>query len=225
MSSVARTNLLLSALPKRERLDVLALCEVVQLTFGTVLCEPRRPYLHAHFPLTGLISLVAGVDGEPAVELTMIGREGMLGASLLLSVDEAPQRAIVQAAGTSLRLEAAALRRMLPESPALSRRIGRYLHEQLIELAQTAACMQFHPVEARLARWLLMTQDRVPGDRLQLTHQFLADMLGVRRSAVTIASGALKHRGLIEYSRGEIRVLDRSGLERAACGCYGMRHA
>lgn len=217
---VDTTNHLLAAIPKHERARVLDRCEVVELTFGAVLSERRRPYGHAHFPLTGLVSLVAGVDGQPAVELTMIGREGMLGASLLLGVDEAPQRAIVQAAGTALRIEASALRRMLHDSPALSRAIGRHLHEQLIQLAQNHACLHFHPVEARLARWLLMTQDRIEGDRVQLTHQFLADRLGVRRSAVTIASGALRQRHLIEYSRGDIRVLDRPGLERAACGCY-----
>lgn len=213
-------NLLIDGLPPAERNRLMAHCEQVDLVFGQILCEPQRPFSHVHFPLTGFISLVAPMVGHQPLEMGLIGNEGMLGATLVLGVKTVPLRAVVQGSGTALRMPTAAFARQLRDSPVLLRRLNRYLYVLMAQLAQTAACTRFHEVEARLARWLLMTHDRAHADHFHLTHKFLADMLGVRRSGVTIAAGDLQRRELIRYSRGTIRVLDRKGLEAASCECY-----
>lgn len=213
-------NRLLECLPRTTRDRVLKQCEPVSLAFGASLCERDRRIRHVYFPLDGFISLVATVDDHPPIEIALIGSEGMLGATLLLGIDHARLRGVVQGAGGALRMSAARFRRELRANPAFHAAIKRYLYVILAQLSRTAACAAFHEVEPRLARWLLMTHDRAHADRFHLTHQYLADMLGVRRSAVTIAAGALQKRRLIRYTRGEIHVLDRAGLESAACECY-----
>lgn len=150
----------------------------------------------------------------------MIGNEGMLGATLALGIDTFPMRGVVQGSGTAMRVEVSQFRRELQQNPALKQALERYLYVLIEQLAQNASCNSFHEVRPRLARWLLMTHDRVEGDCFKLTHLFLAGMLGVRRSAVTIAAGELQERRLISYSRGQIRVLNRRGLEAASCECY-----
>jgi CRP-like cAMP-binding protein len=216
----AITNRLLLRLPRTERDGLLRSCEPFELVFGDLLCEADRPYRHVYFPLSGFISILTKVGGHPALELGLIGDEGMLGATLALGVGTAPLRAQVQGAGTALRLTAARFRDHVDECPALRRMVDRYLYVSLAQLAQTAACTHFHDIESRLARWLLMSNDRLPLSSLHLTHGFLADMLGVQRSAVTIAAGALQRRDLISYARGEVKVVDRKGLEAASCSCY-----
>ncbi len=213
-------NRLLEVLPRPARDRLLRECEPVSLVLDTVLCERDRSYRHVYFPLGGFISLVATVGAHPPLEIALIGNEGMLGATLVLGVNRARLRGIVQGAGTAWRITAPGFRRALRESPALRDVVKRYLFVVITQLSQSTACTRFHEVEARLARWLLMTHDRAHADRFHLTHLFLADMLGVRRSAVTIAAGALQRRNLIRYSRGEIDVVDRKGLEAASCECY-----
>jgi len=213
-------NLLIEGLPRKERARILERCETVNLSFGTILCEPGERITHVHFPLTGFISLVATVEGHPPLEMGLIGNEGMLGATLALGVADAPLRGVVQGAGTALRMTVAQFRQVLRDCPALLRVLQRYLYVLMAQLTQSATCIHFHEIEARLARWLLMTHDRAHADHFHLTHEFLADMLGVRRSGVTVAAGALQLRELIRYTRGEIRVLDRPGLEAVACECY-----
>jgi CRP-like cAMP-binding protein len=213
-------NDLISMLPGKDRSRLLALCEPVELAFGTILCEADEPYHDVYFPLSGFISLVTEVSGHPQLEMGLIGSEGMLGATLMLGVDSAPLRAVVQGPGSALRMRAVDLRRQLAESPKLARTLSRYLYVLLAQLSQTAACTRFHEIQARLARWLLMTHDRAHADHFHLTHQYLADMLGVQRSAVTIAAGALQRRKLIRYTRGKISIMSRVGLEAASCECY-----
>jgi CRP-like cAMP-binding protein len=213
-------NDLIASLPAKDRKRVLARCESVELEFGTVLCEADQPYGDVYFPLECFISLVTEVSGHPQMEIGLIGSEGMLGATLMLGVDRAPLRGVVQGPGSVLRMTAADLRMEVAESPKLARALNHYLYVLLAQLSQTAVCTRFHEVEARLARWLLMTHDRAHADHFHLTHQYLADMLGVQRSAVTIAAGALQKRRLIHYTRGEINVLSRPGLEAASCECY-----
>jgi len=220
VSATPAANRLIEGLPRKERNRILERCEPVDLVLGTVLCEPDLPLPYAYFPLTGFISLVERVDNHPPLEMGLIGDEGMLGATLALGVNSAPLQGVVQGTGSALRMTTPQLRHDLRNSPCLLRTLKRYLYVLIAQLSQSAACTRFHEVEARLARWLLMTHDRAHADHVYLTHKFLADMLGVQRSAVTIAAGALQRRNLIRYSRGEIKVLDRRGLEATSCECY-----
>lgn len=220
-SPAPAVNRLIERLPRKERRGLLARGEPVDLTFGETLCEQEHRYRHVYFPLTGFISLVATVRGHQPLEIGMIGNEGMLGATLAFGIDTAPLRGVVQGTGIALRLTAPQFRCGLRDGPGLLRVLNRYLYVLMAQLSQMVACTRFHGVEVRLARWLLMTRDRAHADHFYLTHQFLADMLGVRRSAVTIAAGALQERELIHYIRGNITILSRRGLEAASCECYG----
>lgn len=214
------TNQLLDSLPSKQRQKFIARCEHVDLVFGTILSEVNEPFRHVYFPLVSFISLVATLDGHKPLENGLIGNEGMLGASLLLGVNAAPGRSLVQGAGTAFFMSTAQFRRELAKSPQLTSLIKRYLFTLMSQLSQAAACIRFHSIEQRLARWLLMTHDRAHADHFYLTQDFLADMLGVRRSGVSVAAGALRLKHYIDYVRGEIHIQNRKGLEATACQCY-----
>jgi len=213
-------NYLVNLLPRKDRLRFLAACESIDLTLAEVLCEPGKPTKYVYFPTEGFISLIAMVKGSPGVEVGMVGREGMLGVQLTLGVATAPLHALVQGAGKALRIGTKAFKAELAASPALQSELNRYLYVLMSQLAESAACVRFHQIGPRLARWLLMSQDRSQASSFAVTQEFLAYMLGVRRVGITTAAGALQRDGLISYSRGKVSVLNRTGLEHAACGCY-----
>ena len=213
-------NRLIELLPRAARQRLLALCEPVPLVLSRTLCEPGSPTRHVYFPTEGFISLLAAGDGHAGLEVGMVGREGMLGAQLALGVVTVPLRALVQGAGRAWRIDRDPFRAELAQSVALRSVLQRYLYVMMKQLSAAAACLRFHVIGPRLARWLLMSQDRAHADQFRVTHEFLAYMLGVRRVGVTAAAGSLQRSGLIEYRRGTLTVLDRPGLEAAACSCY-----
>jgi CRP-like cAMP-binding protein len=213
-------NHLIELLPRKARLRLLAICEPVELVMAQVLSEVGLPTRYVYFPTKGFISLVTPINGRPILEVGMVGREGMLGTQLALGVGTAPLHALVQGPGAAWRIGAVAFRRELAHSSALQRGLNRYVYVMMMQLASAASCLRFHEIGPRLARWLLMTQDRAHSDRFHITHEFLAYMLGVRRVGVTTAASVLQHGGFIKYHRGEIQVLNRRGLEAVACSCY-----
>ena len=213
-------NALIASLPRADRVRLLDLCRSVDLVLAEVLCERGQMTRYVHFPIDGFVSLIAEVDHHPGLEVGMVGREGMLGVHLSQGQVREPLRQVVQGAGASLRLGAGVFRRELARSTALRHCIGRYVYVLMAQRAASASCLRYHEIGPRLARWLLMSQDRADADRFHVTHEFLGYMLGVRRVGVTVAAGLLQRQGLIEYRRGELEVLDRAGLEAASCGCY-----
>lgn len=220
LASPPAENHLIQRLPRKERLRFVAECTNVELELADVLHEPGKPARHVHFPTTGFVSLIAEIRRSPGLEVGMVGSEGMVGAHVSLGVLTAPLRCVVQGEGSALRIGVAAFQAQLKLSPALQREMNRYLYVLMAQLAVSAACLRFHEIGPRLARWLLMSQDRARCDRFRMTHEFLAYMLGVRRVGITAAAGILQRAGIISYQRGDLIVLDRGKLEAAACGCY-----
>lgn len=225
-------NSLLAALPRPEYQRLATALEPVRLVCGEVLYQPGEAIRHAYFPFDCLVSLLAVVEGSAALEdravleVGMVGSEGMVGIPLALGTGVSPVRALVQESGIAMRIESGRFAREFSRNPALRRDLFRYTHTLMAQATQTAVCSRFHLLEARLALLLLTTRDRMQSDGFRLTHEFLAQMLGVRRVGVTKAAGTLQRRKLISYSRGGIRILDREGLEASACGCYqAVKHA
>ena len=213
-------NSLLAALPRKDYVRLLSGLVPVDLAFGDVLYEPGKPIRDVYFPGQSLVSLLTLVEGHLALEVGLVGRDGMVGIPLALGIDASPVRALVQGGGPALRMNAARFRKELGKNPPLQRELYRYVHALMAQISKTAGCNRFHVVQSRLARWLLMTRDRVRSGEFRMTHQFLSHMLGVRRVGVTEAASALQRRKLIEYTRGSIRILDHRGLQDAACACY-----
>jgi CRP-like cAMP-binding protein len=216
---VSTGNALLDALPAADLHRLVARCERIQLVRADVLHVAGKRMVHVYFPVHGVVALVMAIDKSSSVEVALIGSEGMVGVPLVLDADVSPVRALVQRAGSALRMDAPSFSRELARDGALRGKIVQYAFVHLCQLAQTAACTRFHVVEARLARWLLMTQDRARTDTFQVTQEFLGAMLGVRRVGITKAARSLQTLALIEYSRGTMTIVDRRGLRAAACGC------
>ncbi len=216
----AIANSLLATLPRMGYQRLAAGLEPVTLTFGEVLYEPREPIRHVYFPGKSLVSLLTLVDGRLALEIGMVGREGMVGTALALGVGVSPVRALVQGAGAAMRMKSARFLKEFGQSLPLQRALYSYTHILMAQVAQTAACNRFHVAQSRLARWLLMTRDRIQSTEIHLTQEYLAHMLGVERVGVTRAAGQLQRRKLIQYSRGKISIVDQRGLEAASCSCY-----
>lgn len=213
-------NRIVNALSLRQRGRLLAHCETVPMQFGERLSEKGSPIRHVHFPLTGFASLVIVINEHMPLELNIIGSEGMLGSEIVLGTRTATYTSVVQGSGTALRMTVDEFAKQIESSPSLKKLSSCYFNVLIEQQAQSIACNCFHDVSQRLSRWILMTDDRAYGNELELTHSFLATMLGVRRSAVTIAAGHLQDQKLISYSRGRIHVLSRSGLEERSCDCY-----
>ncbi len=217
----APTNKVLATLPKEEYQQLRASLEPVTLTFADVLHEPGELMRHIYFPNAGLlVSLLTLVENRMVLEIGLVGNEGIVGLPLALGISRSSVRAVAQGTGTAMRMESSRFSEALQTCPALQHALQRYTHALIAQITQTAACNRFHQVEARLARLLLMASDRLQSELLRFTHEWLADLLGVRRVGVTVAASALQQRGLIQYSRGNITILDRDGLKATACECY-----
>ena len=212
-------NHILGALPPGEYRRVASKLEEAPFHRGQSLQEPDGPIPHVYFPRTGIASIVTRMSEGGTIEVATIGNEGIVGLSAYLGNGRASMEAFVQVPGDAVRMTSAAFRQEV-RTGTLGNIIRRYSQAFVTQIGQTAACNRVHSVAERCARWLLMLADRVPGDEFSLTQEFLAEMLGVRRATVTVAAGQLKKPGLIDYRRGRIRILDRKGLERAACECY-----
>jgi len=209
--------------PDRERL--LAQCDSVQLVLSDIVCEAGELTRHVLFPVDGFVSLVTEMAGHSGVEVGMVGREGLFGVNVALGVPTSSLRAVVQGPGAAWQLGRASFLREVTRNALLGKLLKRYQYVLMTQLATAAACQRFHPIGARLARWLLMSSDRAHADSFRVTHEFLALMLGVRRVGITVAAGSLHAHGLIRYHRGEVCVLDREGLEKQACSCYAADRA
>ncbi|MET0857868.1 MAG: Crp/Fnr family transcriptional regulator [Telluria sp.] len=213
-------NWLLGALPDHDFARLAPMLEQVQIDVGDVLCEPGDTFKHIYFPHDSLVSLLGVAEGRMTLEVGLVGREGMLGATVALGHELAQVRAVVQRAGIASRMDSAQFRTEFARNPSLQRVLYRYTDTLLAQAIQIAVCSRFHVLEARLARSLLITRDRLQSDKFHLTHEFLAHALGVRRVGVTKAASALQQQGLIIYSRGNIEILDLPGLAAASCKCY-----
>jgi len=201
-------NRVLAGLPRKDYRKLLPFLEPVKLTFGQVLYESQARIRYVYFPNNCFVSMLTGVDGDRSAEVGLIGSEGMIGLPVALGIAVSPFRAVVQGGGTAMRMKIADFRREFGESAAM------------IQIAQTAACNRFHRVTQRMARWMLMTSDRIKSNEFRITQEFLALMLGVRRVGVSVAASDLRKRKLMAYRRGTFTILDHRGLLAAACGCY-----
>lgn len=213
-------NRIVDGLPFAERSDLETRCTLLTLDAGRLISEPNRPVAHAYFPCSASIS-VSAVDGNArCIEGMLVGNEGMFGLPLVLGTDAWPLRAQVQCAGQSLRIPADEFKALYTGSPALRRILLRYSLTLLSQLARSIVCTSFHSIESRLARWMLMTQDRTCSHTFNMTHELLSEVLGVRRAGVSVAAASLKNQALIRYRNGYITIIDRKGLEAATCDCY-----
>jgi CRP-like cAMP-binding protein len=194
----------------------------VTLAFGKVLYEPGTIIRHVYFPIDSIVSLLSAVAERSTLEVGIVGNEGMAGISVFLGVGRANTRALVQGGGLAMRMKSADLGKESEHTSALTRLLHRYTHSLFTQISQSAACNRFHNVEARLARWMLMTHDRTGSDEFRLTQEFMSNMLGIRREGVNRAAGDLQRQDLISYSRGIIKIRDRAGLEAVACECYSI---
>lgn len=213
-------NRILASLADEELRRLRCVLEPVELGLRQVLVEVNREIEQVYFVEEGVVSVVAVMEDGSAVETATVGNEGMVGLPVFLGALSMSGQAFVQVPGRALAMPAGVLREEVREGKMLGRMLGRYTQALFTMMSQSSACNRLHPAQERCARWLLMTHDRVEDDTFVLTHLFLSQMLGVRRATVTEVAGALQKRGLIEYSRGKIRVIDRPGLEAASCACY-----
>jgi CRP-like cAMP-binding protein len=218
----ALANTILLSLSDKERNQVLSRLEFVRLKLHHVLHEAGETIESGYFVNTGLISILAVQPDGKSVEVGLIGKEGFVGLPLLVGYHTSPTRTMVQGDATAYRCDAKTLGQLIRQCPGLGQQLNRFGQRLAMQTTQIAACNRLHEVEERLARWILMSQDRIASERLPLTQEFLGQMLGVRRASVTVAAGILQKAGLISHTRGSVTILDRPRLEDAACDCYGI---
>jgi CRP-like cAMP-binding protein len=215
-----RQNHLLAALPAEEYARLFPHLELVPMLLGDAVCEPGMPMRHVYFPTTSIVSLLYVMEDGASAEIAVVGNEGIVGVSLFMGGETTTSRAVVQSAGHAYRLTGQHLKDAFFLAGPVQRLLLRYTQALLTQMSQTAVCNRHHSVDQQLCRWLLLSLDRLPSNKLTMTQELIANMLGVRREGVTEAAGALQRAGLIHYSRGKITVVDRPGLEARVCECY-----
>lgn len=213
-------NQLLAALPIEEREGLLPRLERMPLSLGDVVYEADEPIRHVYFPTSGVISMLCTVDGGASIEAATVGMGGMAGIPVFLGVDASPNRALVQVAGEAMRMKAEEFRELADRNRRFHSLLHLYTHALMTEMSLSVACNRFHSVEKRLARWLLMMQDRAQMNEFKFTQELISRMIGTRRPHVSTAVGNLHNTGLIHNGRGKIDILDRDGLMKIACTCY-----
>ncbi|HET7108231.1 MAG TPA: Crp/Fnr family transcriptional regulator [Candidatus Acidoferrum sp.] len=218
--SAALTNSILQRLPRREFNAIFPKLEQVPLPLRLILNESAKPIVYCYFLTSGLASILTVLGSGKIVEVGLTGSEGFVGLPLLAGLKTSANRVIIQVAGIGFRIRAANMNAALSESPVLCRRLNQFGQDVAVQSSQIAACNRLHHANQRLARWLLMTQDRLGGNQIRLTQEFLAHMLGMRRASVNVALGFLQKARLIGFVRGAVMIQDRSGLKAAACECY-----
>jgi CRP-like cAMP-binding protein len=215
-------NHLLDALPAAEGQRWLPLLESVDMPLGSVLYEPGVALSHVYFPTTAIVSLLYVMENGASAEIAVVGNEGVVGISLFMGGESTPSRAVIQSAGTGLRLRAQVMKEEFNRAGPVLHLMLRYTQALITQMAQTAVCNRHHTLDQQLCRWLLLSLDRLQGNKLVMTQELIANMLGVRREGVTEGALKLQHAGLIQYARGHITVLDRAGLEKRSCECYAV---
>lgn len=219
--SVPVTNQMLAALPEKEYLRLLPELRLVPLVFAEVLYEPDQPIRHVYFPNSGMISLVSSVNERSTTAVNIVGQDGMVGIQAFLEMNTSPNRAIVQVGGTALKMKASVLRRESQRAP-LQRLLRLYTQALLTQAYQATICNHFHKVNERFASWLLFMQDSGGSDEFPMTHEFMSNMMGVRREEISKAAALFQKDKLISYRPGYIRILRRAGLEAIRCKCYSI---
>ena len=218
----AKQNQLLAAMPEAEWKRWLPDMEAIDMPLGQVLYEPGSTLSHVYFPTTAIISMLYVLENGASAEIAVVGNEGMVGISLFMGGDSTPSRAVVQSAGNGFRLPAQAMKDEFNRGGAVLHLLLRYTQALITQMSQTAVCNRHHSLDQQLCRWLLLSLDRLEGSELVMTQELISNMLGVRREGVTEAALHLQSAGLIKYSRGRISVLDRPGIEKRSCECYGV---
>ncbi|MGB5961685.1 MAG: Crp/Fnr family transcriptional regulator [Coleofasciculaceae cyanobacterium] len=214
-------NRLLAALPREVTAPMMPYLETVSLTFKEIIYQPKKDIEYVYFPNQGVVSLLVILEDGILAEVGLVGNEGMVGLSIFLEVENTPFRAIVQVPGVAMRMRADVFKDFVGHE-SVDNLLRRYSHARMLQFAQSTACIAHHSVEERCCRWLLMTRDRLNSDQFPITHEFLSQMLGVRRASVTVVAGMLQKAGLISYSRGQMTILDHQGLENVSCECYRL---
>ena len=221
-SNNPKQNHLLAALPPTEFERIASHLQLVPLKLGEVLYESGGQLKHVYFPTDSIVSLLYVMEDGASAEIAIVGNEGILGISLFMGGETTPSRAVVQSEGFGYRLKAGLLKREFNRAGPMMHLLLRYTQALITQMSQTAVCNRHHSVDQQLCRWLLLSLDRLLSDELNMTQELIANMLGVRREGVTEAAGKLRDAGIIEYSRGHIKVLDRSKLEKRVCECYAV---